>query len=748
MTRLLFASLLIWPALVAGQIHVFPEPREVKPAGAPFAVKGAKIALPANPTAADRYLARVLQSDLSDRYGVIIPAVPAASLKTGDRAIIMGVAANPAIRSRAARLGLKTTAAEGYALGVSADSVVVAGTDDRGAFYGMQTLRQLIAGGGASIHGVRITDWPATGFRGLRFYLPGRENLGFFKRFVRDYMALYKFNHLVLEMNAGMRFDRRPELNAGWIEFGRDLNFTRRERPMGPRGEFQDSAHHDTADFGVLEKNEIAEIVRWARLNHIEVTPEIPSLTHCYYLLTRHREMAEVPTAQWPDTYCPYAPGVYELLFDVFDEYIEVMKPSMVHIGHDEWRMAWGHCERCKKKHFGDVFGEDVAKIHKYLTAKGVKTAMWGDHLIARLRGEDGQPRKTATGFEYRTPGGLSPEQVRKWIPKDILILNWFWNERHPGQGEVNDRDLESWGFRQVYGNLEPSIQNWDERIKRRGVLGGAASAWAATTELTFGKDVMGQFTGVASMLWTGKSGDRQAMSARIQELMPEIRRNLSGTERPSEHGDAIAHVALTGGSAAAARQAMPQSEWKPGSAQSGRVTFQVADPVVVGVNGVKRPAWPAESAAITVGQDPTSIVFLHAAAKRARNAMSYAGIYNFPDTADLLGWYEVVYEDQHIVTVPIRYGLNIVEYRPSRYCYAGEAVSLPGAGTFWAYEWTNPRFGKVVKEIRLKGTSGFISTRAGTMQDNGIILAAVSVVKKRPHSDPVPKVLPPPEED
>ena len=386
MTKLLFASLLIWPVLAAGQILVFPEPREVKPSGASFALPGAKIALPANATAADRYLARVLQADLSDRYGVAIPTVPAASLKSGDRAILMGVAANPAVRSRAAKLGLKTTAKEGYALDVSDKLALVAGTDGRGAFYGLQTLRQLI-GRSLAIPGVRITDWPATSFRGVRIYLPGRENLGFFKRFVRDYMALYKFNHLVLEMNAAMRLDRHPELNAGWIEFGRDLNLTRRERPMGPKGEFQDSAHHDTGDFGVLEKEEVVEIVRFARQNHIEVTPEIPSLTHCYYLLTRHKDKAEIRGAQWPDTYCPNAPGVYELLFEVFDEYIEVMKPAMVHIGHDEWRMPWGVCERCKTKHFGDVFGEDVAKIHKYLTSKGVKTAMWGDHLIPRQIG-------------------------------------------------------------------------------------------------------------------------------------------------------------------------------------------------------------------------------------------------------------------------------------------------------------------------------------------------------------------------
>jgi len=99
---------------------------------------------------------------------------------------------------------------------------------------------------------------------------------------------------------------------------------------------------------GVLEKSEVADLVAWARDHYIEVTAEIPSLTHSYYLLTRHRELAENARAEWPDTYCPSNPDVYPLLFDVVDEYLDVIHPSLVHMGHDEWRMPWGECPRCR----------------------------------------------------------------------------------------------------------------------------------------------------------------------------------------------------------------------------------------------------------------------------------------------------------------------------------------------------------------------------------------------------------------
>ena len=75
-------------------------------------------------------------------------------------------------------------------------------------------------------------------------------------------------------------------------------------------------------------------MVRWARQYYVDFIPEVPSLTHSNYLLTRHRELAEVADAEWPDTYCPSHPGSYKLLFDVLDEVIEVVKPQMMHIGH------------------------------------------------------------------------------------------------------------------------------------------------------------------------------------------------------------------------------------------------------------------------------------------------------------------------------------------------------------------------------------------------------------------------------
>ena len=44
----------------------------------------------------------------------------------------------------------------------------------------------------------------------------------------------------------------------------------------------------------------------------------------------------------------PTKPEIYKLVFDVLDEYIEVMKPAMIHFGHDEMFFPVELCPSCQ----------------------------------------------------------------------------------------------------------------------------------------------------------------------------------------------------------------------------------------------------------------------------------------------------------------------------------------------------------------------------------------------------------------
>ncbi|MBP7142399.1 MAG: family 20 glycosylhydrolase, partial [Opitutaceae bacterium] len=490
-----------------------------------------RILLPLNPSTDDVFLARELSAELSDRFGVALRTDRVARVPEFGKSIVLGTQLNPLVAqlasSRLTSGPLGAIRPEGYLLEVTKNVAWVAGCDRTGAFYGFQSLRQLIrrSEGGASILGVEIHDWPHKPFRGIKLYLPGRDNIPFFKRFVRNFMALYKYNKLILETNAAMRLNRHPELNAGWLDFSRNMIESRRDRPAGPHGEYMDSTHYDTGDGKILEQEEVADLVRWARQYRIDVIPEIPSLSHSYYLLTRHRELAEVPEAEWPDAYCPSNPGSYDLLFDVLDEYAEVIKPTLVHVGHDEWRIpSPTRCPRCAGRDARELFAADLGRIHAHMAKKNIGIAIWGDHLIEGVRGvEKSEPMQTRSGHVYRWPGALSPQQVSELIPKDIMIANWFWRPGKKGEGEPNEQQVENWGFRQFFGNFSPSITDWGRRSARPSVLGGAPSSWAATTEFNFGKDLMYEFLGCANLLWSSHWPTESALQSMVQAMMPDV---------------------------------------------------------------------------------------------------------------------------------------------------------------------------------------------------------------------------------
>jgi hypothetical protein len=753
------------------QVHypksrVFPIPQEMSPLETEFHLdESSLIVIPEDPSEHDLFLARFLTAEISDRYGLGLSTKRVPSVPSADSIILIGSAANPLLRGWCAQHHLDVSAEspgpEGYVLRVDDRSVVVAGSDERGAFYGLQSLRQLIERRGVAVRipGVLIRDWPHKAFRGIRLFVPGSENLAFFRRFVRDFVVLFKYNKLILEVNACMRLDRHPELNAGYVEFAQDLAYSRSSEPINHRGEPQNSAHQDAADGGIVEKAQVAEIVRYANQHHIEVIPEIPSLTHSFYLLTRHHELAEIQDIKWPDTYCPLNSQSYELLFDVLDEYIEVMQPKMVHIGHDEWRMAVDVCERCQGQEYTELFARDVTKIHRYLSERGIGVAMWGDHLMESVRNKGWRDRTSYTGRAYRVPGALSEAQVRDLIPKDILVFNWFWADSegwlvpHGYRGEDNDVKLEEMGFKQVYGNMGSRIENWGRRSARKSVLGGAPSSWIATTEPNMGKDLVSEFLRCANLLWSTHWPQEEQLWDIERDLMPQVRRNLRGRTDPSQDGDPVVsldistHLNAPGGVEIVGHMERMLSELASGSVGVGSKVFHLQgrdgrQAIVVGSEGKEGNSLPREVNGIEIGWDVSSLIFLHACARPGQHLDGFHEIYDPPDTSELLGWYEVLYEDGFIETIPIRYGVNILDWR-GQALYGADVVdcAAPGgdqAAHFYAFEWKNPRFGRVIRAVNLKGAVGFRKCRAWygvsdePVPSNAIVLLAISAVERR----------------
>jgi hypothetical protein len=753
----LFGGCLTVPA--AEPPRIFPIPQEMEVRDGSFTLsENTRILVPQHASENDLKLAYFLVRELSKKHGTAVKVAHVAKIGPAEgNFIVMGNIYNPLVRdyvtAQGIEIGADNPGREGYILQSDRNSVVVAGWDDQGAFHGLQSLRQLISKKDREtyIPLAKVRDWPHMAFRGIRAYAPSKDAVPFFKRFLRDHVALYKYNKIVLGVTEVMVSDRHPELRAGWHELIKELNYSRRYRSEGPNRETQTGLPAYFGTIPGLDRKDLAELMEYGRQLNIEVIPEIRTLVHTYYYLTRHRDLAEIRNAEWPDNWCPSNPKSTELWFSLMDEFLDEIKPEMIHIGRDEWRMPMHVCELCKGKDYRVLFAQDLQKIYDYLRGRNIKVAMWGDHLLESVRGVGHRDRVSPTGYKYKIPAALSEEQVAALIPKDILVFNWSW--RSAG-GEENDIKLQEMGFNQVFGNFSASIPDWERRSSRSGVLGGAPSIWSEMREFDIGKDVIHELLGAANILWSTHWPDADSLLAITRSRMPQVRENLKGRALPSDDDNRTVPVDISrwfnlpsGGDV----MGFHPGESRAGTVQAGNKVFELGDPrihggktaVVVGTEGREKNPLPREVRGIEIGRDVSSLIFLHAAARPSANNRVYHADYNVDDTADMLGWYEIVYEDGFMETVPIRYGLNILEYNLSsgNYCYEGDAVDCakPGSGspmTYFAYEWVNTRFGQAIKEVNLKGTSGFRGTRGfglgNVIPGNAVVLKAISVVEKR----------------
>jgi hypothetical protein len=648
---------------------------------------------------------------------------------------------------------------EGYRLTVTKAGVRIEGGDARGLFWGVVSLLELISAedGRAAVKQATILDWPRHPFRGVHVYIPAREDIPFFKRYIRYFLADHKMNTIFLEVGAGMELKKHPEVNEGAVTFARDI-LGRGDRPKGPEDRFQNSTHHELAGGSFLTQDEVRDLVDYARAHEVEVIPEIQGLTHVYHLLAGHRELAELPETEWPDAYCPSNPATYDLLFDVMEEYVDVIRPTRVHIGHDEWR-AGGLCPKCKG-HTAQLFAEDVAKMHRWLTDRGIGVMMWGDHYVKE---HDGNARSTRSeGIWYDYPQTYEAIEV---APKDIILLNWSYS-----MGEQIEDELTRQGFRQIYGNFSPerfSPEEWNRRSAKPHILGGEVSSWTAANEFCLGKDgILHSMLFAANSLWAFHHLEPREQALLLRDLFIPLRERLGGTPSPALHvpGDAFVAIDLK----SSANRALPGGGCPPGARPAGGrglrrgakgdpfpVPFKVTgrclqlrregEPTVRDEGARRRARAVARADAALPGADeeaarkdweappsdaPTtiegirvegkfrSLVFLQACAGTGRHGRTFSTIGRVADSSERIGFYRIHYQDGRAVEVDIRYGQNVA--RPDgragsgrdAVCYfavpvfAGEGKS---ARTFSAFEWVNPR-----PKVALQSVD-FVATKAET---------------------------------
>lgn len=368
-----------------------------------------------------------------------------------------------------------------YAVFIEEEEITVCADTEQGLIGGCSCVMRHTEGG--QIEQGIIYSLPLLDFRGVKTFLPSRDNIPFFKEFV-DFCIHFGYNKLMLEIGGAMEYKNHPEINSGWVEYCRYFKeYQGKTLDVQHRAKWAKNAiHMENGGGSYLTQDEVRELVRYCAERHIEIIPEVPCYSHSDYLLINHHELAERAQDDMPDTYCPSNPQSYKLLFDVLDEVIHVFAPEIINIGHDEV-YSIGLCDACKNKKAYEQYAEDILKIHDYLAKRNVKTALWGDKLLNAI-GRKGQTWggsqriivNQATGdFLEIVP---STYQAIDLLPRDLQIFHWYWGIDPKFEDEFTSR-----GFKTIYGNFSgPCMDNWHSRITK-GIDGICISNWSMVDE-------------------------------------------------------------------------------------------------------------------------------------------------------------------------------------------------------------------------------------------------------------------------
>lgn len=290
---------------------------------------------------------------------------------------------------------------EGYSVHVGEDGVSIKALSDAGLFYGVQSLIQLAEQGKGRVQCVDIVDEPRFPYRGIMLDVSRHFRSKEFVKKQIDLLSHYKFNRLHLHLTdaAGWRIaiDKYPRLTqlAAWRK-----GKTWKEWWNGDRGYCEET--DPEAQGGYYTKDDIREMVEYARLHCVTIIPEIEMPSHSEEVLTAYPELSCTHEPGKQSDFCVGNEKTFEFLENVLTEVMELFPSEYIHIGGDEAsKAAWKSCPLCQKRMKEEGL-KDVDELQSYLI-----------HRMERFLNEHG---RSLLGWDEILQGGLAPNAtVMSW---------------------------------------------------------------------------------------------------------------------------------------------------------------------------------------------------------------------------------------------------------------------------------------------------------------------------------------------
>ena len=274
---------------------------------------------------------------------------------------------------------VKIASCEAYRITITKNGIEVYAGANAGAYYALQTLRDLIAMYGKILPFCRIEDEPDFHRRGIyhdcsRGKVPKLETL---KELVVR-LSHWKINELQLYVENVFTFKRHPDIGKGFSPFTPDELLSLQEHCK---------KHHiqligSLASFGHFEK--ILALPQYSRLGEMPGFRNFPGGTTLY----------------------PASRDSIKLVGELYSEFVPLFEAEDFNVCCDEtWELGKGRSKkRAARIGVGRIYLDFLLKIHRLCGKHGKRMNVWADIVLKH------------------------PELLGE-LPKDIVLLNWEYEQ-------------------------------------------------------------------------------------------------------------------------------------------------------------------------------------------------------------------------------------------------------------------------------------------------------------------------------
>lgn len=403
--------------------------------------------------------------------------------------------------------------AEGYALTVNADGIVIRASDEAGLFHGTVTLWQLLTQGDrarVTLPAMHIEDAPRFPWRGYmldsarHFQTPAQVKQ------LLDTMALHKLNtfhwHLTDDQGWRIEIKRYPRLTQiGGCRI-----------PAGDAG--IDPASGRPAPYcGWYSQDDIRDIVAHAAALHITVVPEIDMPGHATAAIAAYpalgTEGRKIPVSAHRGIHANLFnvdDATFDFLDGVFTEVAQLFPGPYIHVGGDEAiKTQWQASPRVQAKMRGLGLTDEAALQSWFIHRLETSVHAHGKRLIGWDEILDGGLAPDATVMSWRgIDGGIAAARLGHDVvmsPNADLYLDYLQTDSpHEPGGRPSPKLIPM----ERFYRFEPVPEALDA-AQRHHILGLQANMWT-TDDVRFAAvehNTFPRLLAVAETGWTPRAG-------------------------------------------------------------------------------------------------------------------------------------------------------------------------------------------------------------------------------------------------